>query len=119
MPSAMANARVGGQAVFVLEHALGDLRDFDEVHGAGFGEDGSQFACGVAQEREAGADDLPVFFGVAGWEEDCERRARADFEASDWLRVGESARAGAAFQTLRSAGNPWVLLTCWRKVPSL
>jgi hypothetical protein len=30
---------VGGQAVCAFQHALGDLRDFNEVHRAGFGKD--------------------------------------------------------------------------------
>ena len=56
----------GGKAVVASKHALSDLRDFDEVDGGGFGEDDLQFGGGMAQQREAGAHDLPVVFGVAG-----------------------------------------------------
>jgi len=58
---------IGGKAVGACEDALCDLRDFNEVDGAGFGEDYLQLGGGVAEEGETGADDLPVFFGVAGW----------------------------------------------------
>ena len=57
---------VGGQAVFASQHALGDLRDLDEVHPAGLGKGDLQLARRLAQQREAGAHDLPVLFGVAG-----------------------------------------------------
>ena len=43
-----------------------DLRDLDEVHRASLGEDDVQLAGGVAQQREAGAHDLPFLFGIAG-----------------------------------------------------
>ena len=57
--------RVRGKIVVALQHALGNLRDLDEVHSPGFGKGDLQFARRLAQQREAGAYDLPVFFGVA------------------------------------------------------
>ncbi len=56
----------GGQLVFAAEDVPGDLRDFNEVNGASFSEHGLQFASGMAEKSEAGAHDLPVFFGIAG-----------------------------------------------------
>jgi hypothetical protein len=66
--------RVGGQAVFASEHALGDLRDLGEVHGAGLGKGDLQLARRLAQQREAGLHDLPFVFGVAGGGQMRERR---------------------------------------------
>jgi len=57
---------VRGLAVGALEDVEGDLGDFDVVDGAGFSEDDAELAGGVAEEGETGADDLPVFVGIAG-----------------------------------------------------
>jgi hypothetical protein len=47
-----------------LKHSLSKLRDLDEVDSTGLGKDDFQFACGPAQQREAGAHNLPVVFRV-------------------------------------------------------
>ena len=57
---------VGGLAVGALEDVEGDLGDFNVVDGAGFSKDDAELAGGVAEQGETGADDLPVFVGVAG-----------------------------------------------------
>ena len=44
---------------------LGHLRHFGEIHNAGLGKFHFQFCDRAPQQREAGADDLPVFVGVA------------------------------------------------------
>src|ERR1039458_3135620 len=49
--------RVRGKIVVALQHALGNLRDLDEVHSPGFGKGDLQFARRLAQQREAGAYD--------------------------------------------------------------
>ena len=51
------------------QDTAGDLRDFNEIYGAGLSEDGLQFSGSVPEKKEAGADDLPIFFGVAGGRE--------------------------------------------------
>ena len=56
---------VGGKPVVASEYVERDLRDLDEVGGRGFREDDLQFAGGMAQQREAGAHDVPFFFAVA------------------------------------------------------
>jgi hypothetical protein len=58
---------VRGLAVGALEDVKGDLGDFNVVDGSGFSEDYAELAGGVAEQGETGADDLPVFVGVAGW----------------------------------------------------
>ena len=60
-----SNRGVRGEIVVALEHALGNLRDLDEVHSSGFGKGDSQLARCPAQQREAGAHNLPVIFGIA------------------------------------------------------
>jgi hypothetical protein len=57
---------VGGGAVGVGEDAEGDLGDFNVVDRAGLGEDDAELGGGVAEEGEAGTDDLPVVVGVMG-----------------------------------------------------
>ena len=57
---------IGGQLIFVAEDLPGDLCDFNEVDRAGVSEDGLQFACGVAEKDEAGANDLPIFVAITG-----------------------------------------------------
>ncbi len=74
--------RIGGKAVFASKHAPSDLRDLDEIHGSGFGEDDLQLACGVAQQGETGLHDLPVFFGVAGGGQSCDG-GESGFESGD------------------------------------
>ena len=57
---------VGGKAIVAFEHALSDLRHFNEVHRAGLGKDDLELGGGVAEQGEAGADDLPFVLGIAG-----------------------------------------------------
>jgi hypothetical protein len=56
---------VGGQAVGTLEDGEGDLGDFGVVNGAGFSKDDAELGGGIAEQGETGADDLPVFVGLA------------------------------------------------------
>ena len=88
--------RVGGQAVLAAQHALGDLRDLDEVHRAGLGKGDSQFARRVAQQREAGAHDLPVFFRVAGRGQRANGGQRA-FEAGNGGQLGDQFEEAGLF----------------------
>ena len=57
--------RVGGKLIFAAEDFPGNLRDFNEVDGTCFREDGFQLASGMAQKGEAGPNDLPVFVCIA------------------------------------------------------
>ncbi len=113
MPSATPIRGLGGQTVFASEHVQRDLRDFNEVRGASLSKDHAQLARGVAQQREAGADDLPLFFGVAGGRQIAdggEQRTRG----RERLRGSQSDRANRAFPTLHSVGNPCRLSTLLR-----
>ena len=73
---------VGGLAVGVFKDGEGDLRDFNVVDCAGLREDDFKLADGVAEEGEAGADDLPVFVGVAGGGQEADG-GEGGFEAGD------------------------------------
>ena len=68
MSDAIGNSErgFGGELIFAAEDVTGDLRDFDEVNGTSFSEHGLQFARSVPEKSEAGANDLPVFFGITG-----------------------------------------------------
>ena len=61
MADAVGNGECGfrGLAVFVSEHAEGNLRDLDEVDRACSGKGDAEIGGGLAKKREAGADDLP------------------------------------------------------------
>ena len=76
---------VGGLAVGALEDVEGDLRDFNVVDCAGFGKDDAELAGGVAEQGETGADDLPVFVGVAGGGQGSGRR-RGRTRGRGWRR---------------------------------
>src|SRR5579859_6802546 len=67
-----SKSRIAGQAVFILENTKRDLRDFSKIHQADLGKHNLQLCGSIAQQREAGTHDLPVFFGIA------RRRQRAD-----------------------------------------
>ena len=64
--------RIAGQPVLAHQHALGNLSHLNKVHRSRLGENDSQLACRMAQQRETGANDGPVLIGVAG------RRQAAD-----------------------------------------
>ena len=86
MPSATRDGGVGGLAVGAAEDVEGDLRDLSVVDGAGFSEDDAELGGGVAEERETGADDLPVFVGVAGGRQGADG-GESGFEVGDRRRV--------------------------------
>ena len=77
--NAIGNSERGliGESVFAFEHILRNLRHFNVVGCAGFGEHDLQLAGGMAQQREAGPHDLPSLHRYSGPEATCTtRRAR-------------------------------------------
>ena len=63
---------------------------------AGFGKGDLQFARGVAQQREAGADDLPFFLGVAGWGQVADG-GQGGFEAGSGGECGDQFKQAGFF----------------------
>ncbi len=87
----------GRQAVVAFECALGDLCDFNEVHPRSLGEDDLELGGGVAEEGEAGLDDLPVVLGVV-------KRGQAADGGEGGFQAGNGVEVGNQFQNSRLFG---------------
>ena len=64
MPSADERS-ISGEPVFASEHVQRELRNLDVVHAPRLRKDHLQLACGVAQQRETCAHNLPFLFRIA------------------------------------------------------
>ena len=64
-----------------------DLRDFGEVDCSSLGEHDAELGCGVAEQRETGADNLPFIFGVAGGGQ-FHNAGECGFETGDGVEAG-------------------------------